>query len=517
MAAGRDLLRRSAVRLVPVPRVTSAAHGARWGAAAGLIEQLLSTAATLVLVRIFAPAEFGLVAAATVVVNLISVVTNVGFSGMIIKKDGLTRRATDTLFSAATVLGLAIAALGSVGAPLLAAGVGTPDAAPYLAGLCPALAARTVSALPRAMLQRRGHFRAMYWNQIRNSITYVSVTLVLALGGAGVWAVVIGQVVAAVTSLLTLLVLARYRPRWAWDTRLLKEMRSLAQLSLMLVFATYIVRNADYWAVGQAAGASALGVYYVAYVLPNILRARLTSSVGDVLFPMMVRLADDDVALRDRYARSLSGLILLGAPLMVGVAMTSRQTVEVFFGTTWAAAARPMAILALVALIEFAVQVANPTLMAKSDFKSVLRAQWVRVSVLLVLLGLVPLVEDPLRAAAGANALSTAVIAVYYTRRLRHLIGLTYGVVWRSVRGPVLAATMMSLGLAALSRGLGGAVTPPVELIALVCGGAIIYVAAIATVLNRWSRDGLLLLHDMVPSRLQGGFRRLLLEQDRTA
>ena len=54
-------------------------------------------------------------------------------------------------------------------------------------------------------------------------------------------------------------------------------------------FLTYGVRNTDYVVVGRAAGGGGARRLLVAYVLPQILRLRVTWAAGSVMFPVLVR------------------------------------------------------------------------------------------------------------------------------------------------------------------------------------------------------------------------------------
>lgn len=57
--------------------------------------------------------------------------------------------------------------------------------------------------------------------------------------------------------------------------------------------ASFVSKNVDYWAVSFTLGAAELGTYYVAFVLPNILRQRMTWLASDILFPVMARARHD--------------------------------------------------------------------------------------------------------------------------------------------------------------------------------------------------------------------------------
>ncbi len=100
---------------------------------------------------------------------------------------------------------------------------------------------------------------------------------------------------------------------------------------------TYGVRNTDYVVVGHLLGAAALGAYYVAYVLPQILRLRVTWAAGAVMFPVLARSQSDPRRTQQVYDHTHLLLAWVGFPAMVGLAVLAEPVVRVFFGPQWGA------------------------------------------------------------------------------------------------------------------------------------------------------------------------------------
>lgn len=499
--------RRLAARAFPRRTAGSAVGGARTGVLAGLAEQGLLTVTTLVLVRILSPAEFGVVAAATVVIGLISLVTSLGFTSLIVAVPDLPRRTIDTLFWAVAGLGILIAVVGVVMSGVLAGAVGTPEAAPYLAGLCPALAARTLSAMPRAMLQRDRLFSAVYGNQVRNAVVYATVAIAVGAAGGGAWSIVVGQGVSAALSLVSLMLLARYWPGRQLDVHELVRLRTAAFASLSLVAATYFCRNADYWVIGHSAGPAVLGVYYVAYVLPSIIRVRVSTSVPEILLTVFTRLKDQPDLLRDRYVRATGAVALVGVPTLLGLGAVADAAVGTLFGPQWSDAALPLALLSTAALVELLMQVANPVYWVYLDFRSVARLQGIRVLAFSAALVAVPLGDDPLLWAAVANIVSVSLAAAASVASLRSRIDLRPVTLLHTVRGPLVAGAAMFMVVRQVDGVLAG--PAPVVLVAQVVTGALVYGVGVVA-LRRWTASSGALLAEALPTGIRARVLRLL-------
>ena len=103
--------------------------------------------------------------------------------------------------------------------------------------------------------------------------------------------------------------------------------------------------------VGAFAGVGAVGLWDRAFVLAFLPLEALAASVGQVLFSVYGRLADDP----DRLRRAWSSVIVLATCLLgglaVGVAMAAPLIVAVVLGPDWVAAAEPLRLLSFWALL----------------------------------------------------------------------------------------------------------------------------------------------------------------------
>jgi PST family polysaccharide transporter len=383
---------------------------------------------------------------------------------------------------------------------------GTPESAPYIAALCPALAARTISQVPRAVLVRERIFRPLFWNQARNAVTYSVVTILAAIVGAGAWSIVIGQLVASVTSLVALMTFARYSPRLNFDTTVIPRLRTKAHVAFFFTLSTYVARNADYWFVGHAAGPAVLGVYYVAYVLPNLIRMRLTSSLGEVVLPTFVRLRNQPAELRARYLQTLGTLALVGLPTLCGLGLLAHQLIEVFFGQRWEPATVPMVILSAAAALEFVNQASVQVFWALDAMRAIRWMQSVRIGSYLALLCAVPFGDSPLLIAAIANLIAVSLWVVVSHIALRNVVGLALRDSCHACLAPLLATAGMALIVLALRISAAGALTALPLLVACVVCGLVTYIVCV-WLLRRQCQESLTLVGQVVspilPRRLR--------------
>ena len=399
----------------------AARSGARLGLLSGTIQQLLSVGATLVLVRLLSPRDIGLAAVAAIVVGFATLITSAGFGQILVKRPSIDDRVTSTIFWVASGLGVLVSGIIAALSVPLANLAGQPAAAPLVFILAPTALCGLMASVPRGLLQRRLQFGRMYIADLSAMIVYIVVQIALALAGAGAVSIVLGQLSSSLVILALTSLFSQWRPRLVFDATVARSEARFSGGTLANTTVTYTVKNADNWVVSRTSSAAMLGVYYVAYVLPNILRQRLTWMATDVLLPVFARFVADPVRSRRAYRDALGIHAFVGFPAMTGIAVLASRIVAVFFGEKWAAAAGPLRLLAIAALVEFVTQAATTVFIAHGvPGRNAVIKLW---SLAVLLVGLALFGRSGLDAVAGcvvAASTTAAVVSQVLIRRLLH-------------------------------------------------------------------------------------------------
>jgi O-antigen/teichoic acid export membrane protein len=388
-----------------------ARRGALWGVIAQAAQQVLSVAATMVLARLLTPADFGLVTASVTVLQFVQLVLALGWQAAIVRRRTADDEYLSSVFWVVSGMGVAIAAVVALAAPFLTGLMGVPDAAGYLMVLGLSCIPGAALVVPQGILQRRLQLRTMHLTYIRSFVA---------------WAVIIGMVAQALAQLAGLCLAARWRPRLVFRRRLVGEDLRFAGGLLVNNGLTYGVRNADYVVVGNLLGAASLGAYYVAYVLPQILRLRVTWAAGAVLYPVLARSQDDRQRTREVYDHTHLLLAWVGFPAMVGLAVLAEPVVRVFFGSQWGAAVAPLRWLALVALLEFITFGPPMVATAHGRVRPLLVTNVVRLVLLLAAVAVAGAVFRTIAAVAAGVFVATLLWAFHQQLTLARPLGLPF-------------------------------------------------------------------------------------------
>ncbi len=272
----------------------SAALGAtaRQGVRAGLIAQTLtqvgSLGATMIMARMLTTSDFGIMAVIQSVMGVTVLLAVSGIGATLITRTSHVAEAASSYFWILGSLRLGAAIVISLLAGPLSSLLGVPTAKPFLQVVPFGLPLGLVGMVPDALLLRMRKFGAHRSAAILGSFTYFAIEILLVLRGFGVWSVIAGQMIGTTVSLIAAAALARWAPLSRPSFTVLRsDLRNLGGLGLSRVL-EYLYKNVDYWAVGRSLGAGPLGAYYVAYVLPNIVRLRLSDTFRTVMLPLLV-------------------------------------------------------------------------------------------------------------------------------------------------------------------------------------------------------------------------------------
>ena len=442
------------------------------GVAVSVLTQATSTITTIVLARLLVPSDIGLVAAAAVVLGLFEVVSEFGLGASVIRRRHIDDTVLSTTFWTSAGLGLAVVVTAAALSPWLASAVRDERAAGVIALIAAASGLSFVRMVPNGLLKRELQFGAVYGVTAVANVSYAAVTITLAAAtDLGPYAIVVGRLVQSVIEAGGSFVASGWRPSARFDRRVLWADAGFNAGFWANGLALYASKNIDYWVVGRAFGAASLGVYYVAYVLPNIIRQRVTWVAQDVLFPSLSRIDDPD-RLERGYLEAVRVIALVTYPLMFGLAASADSVVHGLFGERWADAVMPLRLLALGSALDALSAPANSYLLSRGMPARSMQANLTRAVVLLVGALVAVQLDGDLAAIAAVVLAATAAAGWQWMRTVRDVLGVGGRRTFAAIT-PALAASVV-MALLVLALDLAVAWGPLITLgISVVAGGAI--------------------------------------------
>lgn len=319
--------------------------GMLWAAGGKGTNSVLSTIVLVILARLLAPADFGTVSAAMVVIGFSSIFSRLGLGPAIVQFPKLERRHLQTAFTVSLWFGALVGAIIWFLAPVAAAFFRNPHVAPVLHALALIFPLKGFSVVAEAVMRRELRFR---WLATRAIVSYGIgfgvIGIVLAFMGAGVWALVGAQFAQSLVG--TALLLSAVRPSFRWwpEPQAFRELVRFGGGHTAAKVANYFALQGDYMVVGRWLGAAALGLYERAYVLMTVPASLLGTLLDDVLFPTMARAQGDPRRLTLAYRRGVALIALAILPTSAVLMVLGPEVFRVALGAKWLEAVVPFQI-----------------------------------------------------------------------------------------------------------------------------------------------------------------------------
>lgn len=311
-----------------------------WSTAAFASGRAATFLSVLVLARILTPSDFGAVAAIVVYLAVLELIADLGMRAAVIyeQEHGVGRR-VDTAFTINLGLAVVLCGAGVAAAPLVAHFFAIPEHTGLFRLAALILLVNGTANVHDSLLMRDLAFRRRMVPALARSATRAVVGIGLALAGLQAAALVVGMVAGAVVWAVAQWVVCPRRPRLAFDRAAARAMTRYGVGAAALQLLAAVGTRIDAVVVGRVLGDSALGLYTLAYRVPELLVGTVAWNVSDVAFPALAAKRERDRAgLGSAVVELVRMQALVTVPLAAGLAVLASPIVVVLFSQTWSAA-----------------------------------------------------------------------------------------------------------------------------------------------------------------------------------
>lgn len=342
---------------------------------------------TLLVTRFVAPAEYGEVMVAAVLVMTANQLSTLGIGQYIIVRPDAPRsvafHATAFHVGLGLLAALVVLGVGHRFGPVL----GAPGMSRYVPGLVLSGFLDRIAYVPERVLVRDLSFGAVGGARTAGDLAHSVASVALAAMGWGGAAIVMGNVARSVVRTGFFVLAAKLRD-WLEPCRIsLRTVRELLTFGIPMSLGTlcaFASRRFDNLLVSRFFGPGPAGMYNLAYNLADVPAIQIGEQIGDVLVPSFSRM--DPARRPDALVRSMSLLALVVFPLAVGLGAVAPTLIAVIFDARW----RPVAPMLL---LLSALSVARPVGWIVGSYLQALQKPrlllWLEAFKVLVLVGLI--------------------------------------------------------------------------------------------------------------------------------
>jgi PST family polysaccharide transporter len=460
-----------------------ALRGTLWSGVEAVAEQGTRFILFLVLARLLAPEDFGIVALASAIVMVLELVVKQDLATSIVQRDEIESEHLDSAFWAS--LGAGIVGFGVVvaGAGLLADALDQPTLAPTLRAIAPLLLLAPLSLVQQGWLRRELQFRALALRLLAGQVVGGGLAIWLAYRGAGAMSLVVQALAQEAVGVLVLWRVTEWRPRLRFELTRYRELLETGVRFLGLQLLQQVRRRADDFLIGAFLGPGPLGFYVLGRRFCQSLQRLIAGSINQVTWSAFARLQREPGRLRDAIQRTASMLSLLLFPALAGLVLVIPEIIAGIVGARWAPAIPVVRALAVLVAVQTVLYPALAALSATGGVQLRLRLEVLQATLCVVALALAA--PWGIEAAAWAYAGTVALLGPYLLVRALSRLPVEPARYLAAQVPPLLATAVMAAGLVLLRSALPAGLHPLATLGALIGAGVILYGAFVALAFPR--------------------------------
>lgn len=310
-------------------------HGLKWSTLSKITQQGLQYVATVILVGVLSPDDFGLIAMAMVVIGFLDIFKDIGTSSAIIKEDNPSNELKCSLFWVNVFFGILIFALIYFSSPLFTKLFNSERIEPVLQILSISFIISGISVQQKALFEKELLFQKLSLIELFSSAMAFIIAVILALNGYGVWSLVWQVITNTGLNTLLIWIFSNWKPKLVFNFYEIKKITSYSSNLVGFNLINYLARNGDYFLIGKFLGDRELGHYYLAYRIMLYPLRNITWVISRVIFPAFSKIQNDNSKLREAYVRLTNSIAIITFPMMAGIAVISSYFTNIFFGENW--------------------------------------------------------------------------------------------------------------------------------------------------------------------------------------
>lgn len=289
----------------------------------------------VVMARLLAPEQFGMLAIMLVFVNLGSVIVQSGLNTALIQALDATEDDCSTVFWFSLAVSLALYAAVFLSAPGIAAFYAMPGLVWPLRALALLLVVNAYNAIQIAVITRDLELRKVFNATVVSSLASAAIGIGCALAGAGVWALVFQQLSYQAVNCLVHAAQISWRPRAVFDVARARALLSFGWKLLASGLLDQGYQSLSDLLIGRVFSPGQLGLVSQGKKYPAAIGSMLDGAIQPVMLSAVSRVQDDVPRVRSLVRRGLKTSTFLLVPSMALFAVAAPSLVPALLGPQW--------------------------------------------------------------------------------------------------------------------------------------------------------------------------------------
>lgn len=309
--------------------------GVGWNAVGRFSTQGVSFILQIILARLLAPSDYGIIAMMAIFLQIAAVFVDSGFGKALVQKQNCEEKDYSTVFyyNLAVSVGLYIILFAI--APLVARFYEIEILTQVMRVASLVVIINALSIVQRTKLEKRIDFKSQSVVNFTSSLLSGLAGIAMAYYGLGVWALCGQSLLNSLLQMILFYFFARWRPALVFSKESFHEMFSFGSKILVASIISAIYSNLYTIVIGKRFNSRDLGFYSRADHFAIFPSSNIGSIISGVAYPTLSKIQSDDDRLRFAYRKIIRYSSFIIFPLMIGLAAVSDPFIKSLLGEKW--------------------------------------------------------------------------------------------------------------------------------------------------------------------------------------
>lgn len=310
-------------------------RGGIWIFSSYLFSKTLSFIRTIILARLLAPSDFGLMGIALVATGAMEVFTETGITPALIQRKEVSKDVLNTAWIMSICRGIIFFILLYLLSPFIAYFYNNIRLEPLLKVIAFAFLFSGFQNIGIVLLDKELNFKKKAVFTLTTDISNIIFSVIFAFALRNVWALIIGHIAGSLTGLIVSYNIQTFKPSFKFDIRITKELFQFGKHIFGAGIFMFFVTQGDNAVVGKVLGIEPLGFYALAYNLSILPVTAVTYLISQVSIPAYSKVQDEITRLNRGYLKVLRFTSFLAAPLAAGLFILAPEFIRIVYGSKW--------------------------------------------------------------------------------------------------------------------------------------------------------------------------------------
>lgn len=312
-----------------------AASGMAWTAVQKYAKMGIQFISGIILARLLTPYDYGCIGMLSIFMVLAEAFIDGGFGAALIQKKQPTQADYSTIFFWNIGMAVVMYAVLFLCAPAIARFYDIPLLRDVLRVQGLVLFIYAFNIVQRNQLKKQLNFKVLSIVTIVTSLIALSVTIVMAYKGFGVWALVAQYLITAAVPAIVFWFFIKWRPVWTFSRQSFRELFGFG----FYMFLTHLIEQFSTQLTGLVIGKvyrpATLGYYSKALSTERLASHTISSIMSQVTYPLYAEVQDDRAVLINMIRRLTMTISYITFPMMFILMMIARPMFVLLYSERW--------------------------------------------------------------------------------------------------------------------------------------------------------------------------------------